>query len=87
MVRILSSISIHLNTVLSLSVYSRRNPFNWWLIYLQAFPLITGAITILVTILLYKVFKAKQVHKDDEEEEEVEQQEEQQAENRYFKYL
>lgn len=42
-------------------------------------PLITGAITILFTILLYKVFKAKQVHRDDEEEEE---QEEQQTENR-----
>ncbi|CAH1708631.1 unnamed protein product [Chironomus riparius] len=45
------------------------------------FPLITGAITILVTVLLYKVFKAKQVHREDEEEEE-EHTEQQQAEKR-----
>ncbi|KAG5676454.1 hypothetical protein PVAND_006288 [Polypedilum vanderplanki] len=39
----------------------------------DAFPFITGAITILVTVLLYKVFKAKQLHKDDEEEEDEQQ--------------
>lgn len=30
----------------------------------------TGLITLVITIILYKVFKAKQVHRDDEEEEE-----------------
>lgn len=40
----------------------------------QAFPFITGAITIIITVLLYRVFKAKQVHKDEEEEEEQQEQ-------------
>jgi L-lactate permease len=44
---------------------------------LQIFPLVTGAITLLVTVLLYKVFKAKQLHKDDEEEEEEEEEQQQ----------
>ncbi|XP_070494627.1 NADH-cytochrome b5 reductase 3 isoform X2 [Chironomus tepperi] len=48
---------------------------------IDVFPLITGAITILVTVLLYKVFKAKQVHREDEEEEE-EHTEQQQDEKR-----
>jgi len=35
-----------------------------------AFPLTTGIITLVITVLLYKLFKAKQVNKDEEEEEE-----------------
>lgn len=35
-----------------------------------AFPLTTGLITLVITVLLYKLFKAKQINKDDEEEEE-----------------
>ena len=37
--------------------------------YLQFFPLITGAITIFVTYVLYKIFKAKELSPDDEEDE------------------
>lgn len=36
----------------------------------DTFPLVTGLITLVITVLLYKVFKAKQVNKDEEEEEE-----------------
>jgi L-lactate permease len=57
---------------------------------LQTFPLITGAITILVTIILYKVFKAKQLHRDDEEdeaqEEEQQQQQQKQQSAKYVKF-
>jgi len=42
----------------------------------DAFPLTTGLITLVVTVLLYKVFKAKQVNKDDEDEPEAEEKDE-----------
>lgn len=35
-----------------------------------AFPITTGIITLVITVLLYKLFKAKQVNKDEDEEEE-----------------
>jgi len=40
----------------------------------DAFPITTGIITLVITVLLYKLFKAKQVNKDEEEEEEQQQQ-------------
>jgi len=36
----------------------------------DAFPITTGIITLVITVLLYKLFKAKQVNKDEDEEEE-----------------
>ena len=42
--------------------------------FLQFFPLITGAITIFVTYVLYKIFKAKELSPDDEEDEKEEKQ-------------
>ncbi|CRK93693.1 CLUMA_CG007221, isoform A [Clunio marinus] len=41
----------------------------------DTFPVVTSLITIVITVLLYKVFKAKQIHKDEEEEEEEENEE------------
>lgn len=48
-------------------------------------PIITGVITLIITVVLYKVFKAKQVNRDEEEEEEAE--EESQPSNRPLKAL
>jgi cytochrome-b5 reductase len=38
---------------------------------LQAVPIITGIISIVITVILYKVFKAKQVNRDDDEDEQT----------------
>lgn len=43
---------------------------------MQTLALTTGIITIVITVLLYKVFKAKQMHKDDEEEDASDEKEE-----------